>query len=196
MTTEVTFDGRMRYMENRKIKLTKRLLKESLIELLKQKDISHITIKEISENADLNRSTFYSHYQDVYQLLDEITQEVVSRIPFAYDGNDYNISNIAEFIDYIHQHKDIFSVLLRQGALHQYIAHRSHEIFLNGSVQNGSMKACDMEVYDALSAFCIAGAESFLSCCINGDISTTQQAQILFKMIESAKSIVLSYPEL
>lgn len=47
-------------MDRRK-KYTRMVLKESLMELLKNKPISNITIKEICEEADINRSTFYSH---------------------------------------------------------------------------------------------------------------------------------------
>ena len=51
--------------ENRKIKYTKKVLSESLIELLKTKHISEITITELCENADINRTTFYRHYEKV-----------------------------------------------------------------------------------------------------------------------------------
>ena len=64
---------------DRRARYTRMVLKESLIELLKEKRISNISIKEICERADINRSTFYSHYQDQYDLMHQVEQEVLSR---------------------------------------------------------------------------------------------------------------------
>ena len=47
------------------------LMDEALINLLEKKDINYITIKEICKNAGVNRSTFYLHYESIYELLEE-----------------------------------------------------------------------------------------------------------------------------
>lgn len=44
--------------ENQRTRLTKRLLREGLLELLRDKPVEHITVKELCELAELNRSTF------------------------------------------------------------------------------------------------------------------------------------------
>lgn len=49
--------------ENQRITITKRLLKESLLRLMKKKDIDHITITELCREAGINRATFYRHYE-------------------------------------------------------------------------------------------------------------------------------------
>ncbi len=67
----------MAVKNNRRTKLTKMLLKNSLIELMNDKAVNHITIKELCEKADLNRSTFYLHYTDQYQLLSEIENDLL-----------------------------------------------------------------------------------------------------------------------
>ncbi|MFA7674359.1 MAG: TetR family transcriptional regulator, partial [Clostridia bacterium] len=48
--------------EDRRVRYTKMVLKESFINLLSKKGISNITIKQICEDADINRATFYTHY--------------------------------------------------------------------------------------------------------------------------------------
>jgi AcrR family transcriptional regulator len=63
-------------MDRRK-KYTRMVLKDSLMELLREKHISGITVKEICELADINRSTFYSHYSDHYDLLNKIEEEII-----------------------------------------------------------------------------------------------------------------------
>ena len=66
--------------ENRRVQLTKRMLKESFIQLLEEKDISEITIKELCEKADINRSTFYAHYNDQYNLMYKIQNELIDNV--------------------------------------------------------------------------------------------------------------------
>lgn len=65
---------------DRRVKYTRMVLKESFINLLEKKDISQITIKEICEDADINRATFYAHYSDQYDLLRKIEDEFLDNI--------------------------------------------------------------------------------------------------------------------
>jgi AcrR family transcriptional regulator len=59
-------------VENRKTLYTRSVIKDSLYELLEQKPLSKVTVKELCHNADINRSTFYSHYKDVYDLVEQL----------------------------------------------------------------------------------------------------------------------------
>ena len=61
---------------NRRTQMTRQLFRDSLIELLQSKTFQKITVKEICEHADLNRTTFYLHYTDQEQLLDEIVAQL------------------------------------------------------------------------------------------------------------------------
>lgn len=63
--------------QDRRIRRTKGLMRDALIELMTEKPFSEITAKDITEKADLNRSTFYLHYDNVFGLLDEMENEVV-----------------------------------------------------------------------------------------------------------------------
>ena len=57
---------------NRSVRNTKRRLRESLMKLLKKKPLSTVTVKELTDDADVNRSTFYFHYQDVKAMVKEM----------------------------------------------------------------------------------------------------------------------------
>jgi AcrR family transcriptional regulator len=61
--------------ESRKTRYTRKVLQDSLFELMEKKPITKITIKELCENADINRTTFYSYYTDQYDLLRKIEDE-------------------------------------------------------------------------------------------------------------------------
>jgi AcrR family transcriptional regulator len=58
--------------ESRKIRYTKMVLRDSLIELMREKPVTQIAIKEICDVADIGRTTFYAHYRDQYDLLRQI----------------------------------------------------------------------------------------------------------------------------
>ena len=63
---------------NRKTHYTRMVIKDSLINLLKQRPISKITVTELCKNADINRTTFYSHFTDTYDLLRQIEDETLA----------------------------------------------------------------------------------------------------------------------
>jgi len=67
-------------MSDRRVKYTKMVLKESLLKLMAVKPISKIQIKEICDLADINRGTFYSHYNDQYDLLKQVQDEFAAEI--------------------------------------------------------------------------------------------------------------------
>ena len=56
---------------DRRVRKTRRQLKECLTHLLKEKKIQDITVRELAEMADINRGTFYLHYKDVFDLLEK-----------------------------------------------------------------------------------------------------------------------------
>jgi AcrR family transcriptional regulator len=101
--------------ENQRTRLTKQLLKDALMHLMQQKPISKITIKEICETAELNRSTFYLHYTDPYQLLQNIENEVLD-LSASYMDKIREESNptsyLTSFFQYVKSNQQVFSVLL------------------------------------------------------------------------------------
>ena len=60
---------------------------EALITLLEKKDFEYITIKEICDTAGVNRSTFYLHYENTFDLLQETTRYILDK-HFAYFSSD------------------------------------------------------------------------------------------------------------
>ena len=60
---------------------------EALISLLDKKDFEYITIKEICDTAGVNRSTFYLHYENTFDLLEETTRYILDK-HFAYYSSD------------------------------------------------------------------------------------------------------------
>jgi AcrR family transcriptional regulator len=70
----------MEKREDRRVAMTKRMLKDALIEMLKEKDIYHISIRELCEKADVNRTTFYKYYSSQFDLLADMEKDLIDFI--------------------------------------------------------------------------------------------------------------------
>lgn len=66
--------------EDRRVRKTKTAIKRAFTNLLKQKDPDKITVQDISDLADINRGTFYLHYEDKYSLLSDMEDECIVEI--------------------------------------------------------------------------------------------------------------------
>lgn len=104
---------------DRRKKYTIMVLKESLISLLNEKPISAITVKEICQTADINRSTFYTHYSDQRDLLYQIEAEIIEEMrrhlsECQLEEEAESVKMIEKLLEYIGENKDICYTLLHQ----------------------------------------------------------------------------------
>lgn len=61
--------------EDRRTRYSKKVIRDALFELMREKDLHKITVKELCDKADVNRSTFYAYYTDIYDLHRKIIKE-------------------------------------------------------------------------------------------------------------------------
>ena len=61
---------------DRRVRKTKRQLRQALTVLLQEKPIKDITVREIADMVDINRGTFYLHYKDVFDMLEQIENHI------------------------------------------------------------------------------------------------------------------------
>ena len=104
----------MAVKNNRRAQMTRMLLRTALIELMQKKPFSAISVKEICEQADLNRTTFYLHYTDQSALLADVENEVylktletLRNVSPAADAPGM----ISAFLQYIRSNADLFRIL-------------------------------------------------------------------------------------
>ncbi len=55
---------------DRRVRRTRAALQSAVIDLVEERDVSQISVADVVDRADVNRSTFYAHYQDVYELVE------------------------------------------------------------------------------------------------------------------------------
>lgn len=103
---------------DRRVRKTKKALKESLSSLMEEKNIREISVQELTDMADLNRATFYLHYKDIYDLqqqiedevVDEIDSILVNHIASVESGEPYSM--FVKMLTYITENPTIFKMFL------------------------------------------------------------------------------------
>lgn len=112
--------------EDRRVRKSKRAIKQAFIQLLTENNLDRITIQQISDLADVNRGTFYLNYEDKYALLDEMENEQIEEIKGYVDIRKMDLSTktsdrfIEEFankviknvITHIEQNMEFYQVIL------------------------------------------------------------------------------------
>lgn len=108
----------MNIKNNQRTRLSKLLFKNALMDLLKEKgSVAKISVRELCDRAELNRSTFYAHYNEPKDLLYEIetelldaTEEHLKKIGEENDAGAHKY--ILSFLQYIRQNDKQFRTLL------------------------------------------------------------------------------------
>lgn len=100
---------------DRRVLYTKMFLKESLMELMREKPIDKITPTELCRHANINRNTFYAHYYTTRDLLVEIEEEFSSQIIESL-GDKLKIDNTLDLLEkvcrIVYEKKEFCKVLL------------------------------------------------------------------------------------
>ena len=104
---------------NQRVMITKRLLKEALIELLKGSSISRITIVKLCESAGINRSTFYAYYSCPEDVLLEIGHDNAEEISRLTQGlGDASLrEQLLIACTYIYETRDVQRVLIQNTSI-------------------------------------------------------------------------------
>ena len=86
--------------EYRCVTRTKKMIRVAFVELLgEKKNMETITVGELAERADIAKSTFYNHYDDVYAVAEEFENELISELSATLD--EIEVKNATEYEDYI-----------------------------------------------------------------------------------------------
>lgn len=106
--------------DSRRVKMTKRLIKEAFTELLEKKPFNKVTVTDLCNTADINRSTFYAYYEDVPMLMREVQDEVIGyiptpeKLPTVAESLEKFFESMEKLFDYVVDNKRLFNVLIIQ----------------------------------------------------------------------------------
>ena len=129
--------------DDRRVKRTRRLLKQGLTELLGQKQFSDISARDITDKMDLNKATFYLHYKNTYELLQDLETDLLEHAQEMIDQYDYvetvfSMRKFFEpFLDFVVENKSVCDTLFVNNASSDFTGKVVDFIYTNGA---GMMK--------------------------------------------------------
>ena len=134
---------------DRRVRRTKKVLRDSLFKLLSEKNIAHITVKELTDLADVNRSTFYSYYTDIYDMMEQIQDElyfsffnVIKAAGESVDDVDSYFAYITGFLGYVRENRETCTFFLRNDCNNKLVVRIKNDI---RSLLNDSKKDYPLE---------------------------------------------------
>ncbi len=150
---------------DRRVRKTKRQLRLALMQLMSEKNVKDISVRELAAIADINRGTFYIHYKDVYDLLSQLEDEMAAGLsavcqkhnPDEYSGNTFPY--LSDLYHFIAENADMCRVLLGANGDKAYtdrICRILRDDHLYDFVQNFH-KDADPTLIDYFCAFIISG---------------------------------------
>lgn len=123
--------------EDRRVKRSRKMMKQGLLELMKEKAFPSITARDITDRMDLNRGTFYLHFPDTSALLHSIESDVLCDAQNMIDASFSDTSPetlqrlFQVLLDYTEEHRELFHVLLLNDSSH-FIDQMQSLVYQNG----------------------------------------------------------------
>ena len=172
-------------MDNQRVRLTKRLLKEALISLMQTTPFDRITVKKLCEEAGINRTTFYLHYTDTEKRLTEIEDDLIG---FAISiVNDHIVGNpssseIFSLLNFVQANLLTFKTLLSFEGSDSFVQRSADEIVK--SIKERFPETVPNEKKELLMHFALVGALALIHEWVNSDLRLMpeEMAEILDKM--------------
>ena len=82
---------------NRSTRRTQAALRNALLDAIRQKPFTDLTVQEIIDRANVCRTTFYAHYQDIYDLIQSVGDEIIDEVGTVLESVEYDRSHGPEF---------------------------------------------------------------------------------------------------
>ncbi len=93
---------------DRRVRRTQKALEDSFLALLKKKPVGDITISELCEHADINRSTFYMYYSSPMDLLEQMARE---SLPSVINERDSPHDTLRKICETIYENREVDGLL-------------------------------------------------------------------------------------
>ena len=124
---------------DRRTRRSRKLLKQGLLELLREKGFAHISVRDITERMDLNRGTFYLHYPDTTALLRSVEDDMAAEVQALIDAHmgetveGGSLRPVFEpVLDYTVDHREACAALFDSGSGSEFLERLQTLVYRNG----------------------------------------------------------------
>lgn len=116
----------MNTQNNRRKRESMQRIENAFMQLLEKKELHEVTVSEICKICNLNRSTFYANYEDIYALADQVRQNLeleVSRLYSAEHAQGFNSNDYLRLFRHIRDHQLFYRTYFKLGYADRYQIH-------------------------------------------------------------------------
>ena len=106
---------------DRRIRKTKKQLRLALTTLMLEKSINEITVSQLTALADLNRSTFYIHYQDIYDMVEQIETEIFQQFVELVQSRTPSAQLLTDIFYFLAENADLCAAFLGRHGDYQFV---------------------------------------------------------------------------
>ena len=180
--------------EDRRVRRTKKMLTQALTRLMQEKQIKEITVRELTDLADMNRGTFYLYYRDVYDMLEKLEDSMFEALDSiaALHETDAALQQtkpiLLDVFRFIEENQEIVRVLLSPHGDMKFL-HRLYEIIrekcLKGFPYAAAADKKSEADFDYRFSFVIYGAAGLIRAWVNGSC-----AEPAVQMAELADALI------
>lgn len=149
-------------MKDRRIRKTQQAIQSAFAKLLSEKDIKDITIKELCDKADINKSTFYLHYKDIYDCADAFLNIIVDKIISIMEPYDFAelVNHLPEIIEKIlfmfNENKEL-SVTFFRAPRYSFALYKTKKLTIERLLEKTADSKMQTVLYKSIASFVICG---------------------------------------
>ena len=178
--------------EDRRVRRTKKLLTQALTRLLQEKQVNEITVRELTDLADMNRGTFYLYYKDIFDMLEKIEDSMFAALDVIMERHEKDALAtdtkpiLVDLFAFIQENKEMSRVLLSVNGDMNFL-HRLNEVVREKcrsawlTLRNGQ----DEDAFDYHYSFVVFGCAGVIRAWVNRNCSESveEMAELADRMI-------------
>lgn len=179
--------------EDRRVRRTKKLLTQALTQLLQEKQAKEITVKELTELADMNRGTFYLYYKDIFDMLEKIEDGLFEALDAIVDRHEEEAFTaktkpmLLDLFTFVEENQEMCRVLLSANGDMNFL-HRLNEVVREKcrNVWLTLRKEQDEDAFDYHYSFVVFGCAGLIRAWVNRGCPETagKMAEMADRMIQ------------
>lgn len=165
-------------MEDRRTIKTKKALKNALIELIQKKNINNITVTNLSELADVGRGTFYLHYQNPYDLLSNLENDIINDLLIIENRYLNSIDTdliicLEKAFEYMLENKKIIKILMDTKKNFLFLNKLKKHFIIKtlNDFEHNNFKSTDLKYSNYIASFFVMGVIGILQEWVQSDMN-------------------------
>jgi AcrR family transcriptional regulator len=185
--------------ENQRVVITRRMLKESMLKILKEKDLDSISVAELCREAGINRATFYRHYEIPRDVLTEIQRdfykEMKQQTNMPKSPEDIRTA-VEKLCVFLNDHQDLIRIFIRNNSDKDFI-NFVNELYSEAAKEYSRMniqEKLSQEDIQFLTLYNVGGSYFVIKNWIMGSIrkKPAEMADYVYDLVRKTEGLIMT----